>query len=129
MASANDKQTKKELDAKNREMRLAGVVPKVVNFNLDAGKRVDTAWTWIPRLKNVILISFSVSILCMLGCVYSVYSRPSAMLFLSLPDGTIACSPLLDQKGKPLKRGRDYQAMCDRLVPPPGFEMKAAGGK
>lgn len=129
MATAEEKKAKKELDEKSKEMRMAGVVPHYTNFHLDAGRRVDTAWTWIPRLKVVILGSFAVSMLCMAICVYSVYARPSPMLFLSLPDGTIACSPLLNQKAQPLKRGRDYQQLCDRLVPPPGFDVHSSGGK
>ncbi len=122
MASAEEKKAQKELDAKSREMRLAGVVPKQGNFHLDAGRRVDTAWTWIPRLKKVVVFCSAVSILSMAFCVYSVYSRPSPMLFLSLPDGTIACSPLLNNKGQVLNRSREYQRLCDRLVPPPAFD-------
>lgn len=129
MASAEDKKAKKALDEQSREMRMAGVVPHYLNFNLDAGRRVDTAWTWIPRLKLVVVACFAVSILSMVVCVYSVYSRPSPMLFLSLPDGTIACSPLLNNKAQPLQRSKDYQRLCDRLVPPPGFDVKPTGGK
>lgn len=122
MASAEEKAEKKELAEKERELRLAGVVPRQSNFNLDAGKRVYTAWAWIPRLKWVIVVSSAVSILSLLGVLYSVYSRPLPRVFLSLPDGTIACGPLSDSKGRPLKRSRDYQAMCDRLLPPVGLE-------
>lgn len=122
MASAQEKAEKKELAEKERELRLAGVVPRQSNFNLDAGKRVYTAWAWIPRLKWIIVASSAVSIFCLLGVFYTVYSRPLPRIFLSLPDGTIACGPLSDKQGRPVKRSRDYQALCDRLLPPVGLE-------
>jgi len=124
MASAEEKEAKKKLDERSKELRVVGVVPQPYGFNLDAGRRVDTAWAWIPRLKAVILFSFAVCILSMVVCVYSVYSRPSPKLFLSLPDGTIACGPLSNAQGQPLRRDRAYQALCDRIVPPPGFDSK-----
>ncbi len=120
---ANEDKEKKKADAAvDRERRLAGVIPRAPNFTLDAGRRVETAWAWIPRLKWIIVSAFVVSALCFLGVVYAVYSRPAPMVFLSLPDGTIACGPTSDATGKVIPRSRSHQALCDRLRPPTGFE-------
>lgn len=117
-----DKEKKKAEAAADRERRMAGVIPRAANFTLDAGRRVETAWAWIPRLKWIIVSAFVVSALCFVGVVYSVYSRPAPMVFLSLPDGTIACGPTSDATGKVVPRSRGHQALCDRLRPPTGFE-------
>lgn len=126
MASAEEKAKKKEQAAADRELRMAGVVPKYPNFHLDSGRRVYTAWAWIPRLKWFIVFCSAVSILSLLAVLYTVYTRPLPRVFLSLPDGTIACGPLSDVKGNPIKRSRDYQALCDRLRPPVGLESPVA---
>lgn len=126
MASAEEKAKKKEQAAADRELRMAGVVPKQPNFHLDSGRRVYTAWAWIPRLKWFIVFCSAVSILSLLSVLYTVYSRPLPRVFLSLPDGTIACGPISDAKRNPVKRSRDYQALCDRLRPPVGLESAVA---
>ena len=126
MASAEEKAKKKEQAAADRELRMAGVIPKQPSFHLDSGRRVYTAWAWIPRLKWFIVFCSAVSILSLLSVLYTVYSRPLPRVFLSLPDGTIACGPLSDAKGNPVKRSRDYQALCDRLRPPVGLESAVA---
>lgn len=126
MASAKEKTNKKEQAAADRELRMAGVVPKQPNFHLDAGRRVYTAWAWIPRLKWFIVSCSAVSVLSLLSVLYAVYSRPLPRVFLSLPDGTIACGPISDAKGNLVKRNRDYQALCNRLRPPVGLESAVA---
>lgn len=116
------KKSKEELE-QEKSIRLAGVVPVLPNFQLDSARRVRLAWQWIPRLRLLILVAFAVSAIAMLASLWSVYTRPAPMMFLSLPDGTIACATLSDRTGKNLVRSAQYQAVCDRLVPPLGFEV------
>lgn len=128
MASAEEKKRKKEEAEKEQELRNAGRVPRMVNFHLDAGRHVRTAWAWIPRLRLLILASFAFSMIMMIASVVSVYSRPQAMLFLALPNGSIACAPMSSPTGQPLRRPPEQQAVCDRLVPPVGFERSPQEG-
>lgn len=124
MATPEEKALKKEKEAAEKELRMAGVVPVRRNFHLDAGRRVLTAWAWIPRLKWITAVASMVSVGAFLGVVFSVFSRPPAMAFLSFPDGTIACTPLSDAQGNPFSRKRSQQALCDRLRPPLGADVE-----
>lgn len=119
--SSLDKEAQKEEARKSRDLRDAGRVPRWRNFHLDAGRRVRTAWAWIPRLRWITLLASLVAIAACLASIAAVYSRPGAMVFLSLADGTIACAPLSTPQGQPIARPRSQQAVCDRLVPPVGF--------
>lgn len=111
---------------KSREIRDAARVARWRNFHLDAGRRTRTAWAWIPRLRLVVMASSLVAVAACLASLAAVYSRPHAMVFLSLDDGTIACAPLSDARGQPVRRPRAQQAVCDRLVPPVGFAQEPA---
>ena len=125
MSNESSKEEKKRLAEEDRARRMMGVIPQHPQFFLDAGKRVETAWAWIPRLRAIIIGSSAVATLCLLGCLVSVFSRPDPMVFLSFPDGSIACGPRLNQQGQLIERTRDEQAVCDRLVPPLGIDMRA----
>ena len=131
MASAEEKQKKKEEAEAARDLRNAGNVPRWQNFHLDAGRRVRLAWAWIPRLRLMVLLSCAVSILATVAAVAAVYSRPSAMIFMVMPDGTIACAPVSAPDGRPVRRQAAQQALCDRLAPPVGLTLDTtpAGGK
>lgn len=128
MASSEEKNRKKQEAEKDRELREAGKVPHWSNFHLDSGRRVRTAWAWIPRLRMIILVCFVLSMILMVASMVSVYSRPQAMLFLALPDGRIACAPMSTPTGDPLRRSSEQKAVCDRLVPPVGFDRSQSEG-
>lgn len=129
MASSEEKNRKKLEAEKERELREAGNVPHWSNFHLDSGRRVRTAWAWIPRLRLVILGSLGLSVFMLVATLLAVYSRPQAMLFLALPDGSIACAPMSTPTGAPLRRPPEQQAVCDRLVPPVGFDRNVQEGR
>ena len=120
------KEEKKRQAEKDRERRMVGVIPLQPQFFLDAGKRVRTAWVWIPRLRMIVMASSAISVVALLGCLIAVYSRPEPMVFLSFPDGSIACGPRLDGQGRLVQRSREDQAVCDRIRPPVGIDMSAA---
>lgn len=129
MASAEEKQKNKEEAQKAKELREAGRVPRWRNFHLDSGRRVRTAWAWIPRLRLVVLASFAVSIVASIAAVMAVYNRPPAMIFMAMPDGSIACAPISTPAGEPLRRRPDQRAVCERLAPPVGLDVEAHTGR
>lgn len=131
MASAEEKQNKKEEAEASKKLREAGRVPRMRNFHLDAGRRTRLAWAWIPRLRLVILLSCAVSILGTVAALMSVYNRPAAMVFMAMPDGTIACAPTSTPAGERLRRTPSQQAVCDRLAPPVGLQtgVQQPGGQ
>lgn len=106
---------------KKKDKKIApnpGIMPKYSNFYMDSGRKMLLAWTWIPRLKKMIVVFFFLAIIGALGSVYSVFVRQEAMLFMTFADGTIACAPMVDQTGQPIRRSNSSQQVCDKLRAP-----------
>ena len=131
MADAQDKQVQKEAKERATQAREAGEIPSHRNFVLQSGPGFRTAWAWAPRLRWIVVASATVSMVALLASLIAVYQRSSPMVFLSLPDGSIACGPSSDAKGRRIAHNAEHQRLCDRLVPPAGLESipEPTGGR
>lgn len=107
----------KEEKAKDSELRMMGVIPKITNFELSSAKKLRLAWFWIPIMSKCILVFSSLSILFCILSIGSIFLRPEAMPFVSFYDGHIECAESFDSHGKKRILTASEQAMCERFKP------------
>lgn len=94
-----------------------------------ASRRWRSAHRYIPLTASWIMACCAIAVLATVVSLFSVISRPTPMLFLSYPDGTIRCAPaaLDPATGRPLPRTSQEAAVCRQLDFKYGVLVQEAG--
>ena len=106
--------SKKEQAEKDRALREANHVEHAFHFEVHGVRQVKVALYFIPWLKKMIIACCVTSIFLTGLSVWEYFNRNPAMLFLSMPDGSLRC-PLATfdiQTKKVYQRPAEYEALC-----------------
>lgn len=90
--------------------------------------KYQSSFNFLNRITYAAVI---ISILCLLGILYSLFTRPPALLMAVYPNGQVVCAPkLVDLRGRPVSIHRVYHKQCNLLSKRAGkmWDTSLSGG-